>query len=1101
MNLDDGAPIERALELIDKLVAGMQNASTVIAKDGHKIGEEYAFIATNAKKLVTELEKVTIAQKNNQDLIMNGAKQTEALADAAAKNTEAQKQNKKAQEDNAKATEDLNKAKDALLKGQATELGSLDALKKQLDAATKSYYAMGDATDQTVKEDQLKKVEELNKKYTESKKVLDNAKKSTAAAAGSYDELSKRVAEGKKELKAMEGSMEGNSKEFQKLKKEVADGTKKLKDWDSEVGDNTRRVGAYKEEIAQLVPGFGAVSQGATQSGKALLALAANPVGIVILAIAAALGTLTAWFTRTETGGDKLQEMLGGITGIFTFLLDQLAVIGGALFEALSKPEKIFQSVAGAAKNLKEQVLAVFRDPLPAIKAFGQFLLDQVVNRFTGMIKTFGYLGEAMKSLFQGDFAAFQTNLKGLANSALQVATGVENVIDKVASLIEESGMSELLARAKAIGTQIAQLKDKLEDQEVALIKKRADTELKVAELLLKAKDKLRFSDEDRFKAIKEVTKQSESLLASEIAAAQTKIAIAQKEIALRKLSLKDAEIPLDLIKAQSEAEAELIGLKARRLQEQKRLQQQEISIIREIETENRARMKREFDAETNLAKVRSEIRVRELNQIANDAKQEVDVRNQALIDIAAEQQKQLEISAQQQQQAAKESALERIELDAETLDNIYNNQALSVEQRIQKERELKEARLSEDKAYVQENEKIQEDLVSKTKEVNDKMLEAVQKNVFTQLQTDLERLKDKVSQEGAEMQAALNEQFAEGNISVSKYEKQRKEITAETNRQILYDSLMFLQTKLELLRQDGANTADVENQIAQTRLQLSQMTTDQLIENEKKVNQMTEQVAYAAVDLAQTVFDARIQQNIEYLEKQLALEEDAKNRRLDIVGQDAQARAAIEQNFANKQKEIQQQIAQEKRKAAIFEKARSSTEIILNTARASVAALPNIPLSILTAAFGALQLAKVLSTPIPAFALGTDYSPEGFALVGEAGREIGIDPSGRAVVYDRPQVTYLKEGTKILPNDITESIFKDSQFHAENFLISNREPIPVVVDVDGIIDAISVGNKMTSDALRRMPKDYYDESGYRRYERNENGRVRRLDDRYRLLS
>ncbi len=1101
MNLDDGAPIEKVIGLLERLADNATKTADVLVKNGEKIKGEYDGLTTSAKKLTDQLGQLNFTSKQNQDAIMESAKKTETLATAAAKNTAAQNENNKAIEDNKKASDDLAKAKDALLKGQATELGSLDALKKQLDAATKSYYSMGDATDQVVKEDQLKKVTELNKKYTETKKVVDEAKKSTTAAVGSYDELSKKVAEGKKQLKAMEGSIEGNTAEFKKLKKEVSEGDKKLKDWDSTVGDNQRRVGAYREEIEKIIPGFGMLAQGAETTGKAFWKLALNPVGIVILAIAAALGTLTAWFTRTETGGDKLQEILGGLSGMFNFLLDQIAVLGGMLFEALSNPSKIFKSLWDTAKGFGSAIVKVFQDPLPAIKAFGQFLIDQVVNRFTGMIKVFANFGAAIKNLFSGNFEEFQANLKGLANAALQVATGVEDVIGKVANLIEQSGLTDLLSKAKAIGTQIAQLKDKLEDQEVALIKKRADTELKVNELLLKAKDRLRFSDEERFKAIKEVSKQSERLLASEIQAAQTKIAIAQKEIELRKLSLKDAEIPLDLIKAQNEAEAELTGLRAKRLQEQKRLQQQEIAIIREIEKELNAKAKREFDSETNLAKVRSEIRVRELQEIANDARQEVDIRNQALVDISNEQVKQLEVAAEQQRTASKEAALERIELDAETLDSIYNNEALTVEQRIAKERELKEAKLSSDVAYVKENERIQEDLLSKTNDINQKMLDAVQKNIFTQLQTDLERLKDKVSETGAELQLALNEQYAEGNVSLRKYERQRKDITANTNREILLDTLTYLQTKLDLLKKDGQDTSGVENQIAQTKLQLSQMTTDQLIANEQKVKQEVEKIGYATVDLAQTFFNARVQQNIEFLERQLEAEEQAKNRRLEIVGQDAQARAAIEQNFANKQKQIQEEIAQQKRRAAIFEKARSSTEIIVNTARASVQALPNIPLSLLTIAFGTLQLAKVLSTPIPAFALGTDYSPEGWALVGERGREIGIDPSGKAVVYNSPQVTYLKEGTQILPNSISENILTDSQFHADNFLNSNREPISVVVDVESVISAIHSGSKSTTDAIRRLPQDYYDEAGFRRYERTENGRVRRLDNRYRLLS
>jgi len=52
----------------------------------------------------------------------------------------------------------------------------------------------------------------------------------------------------------------------------------------------------------------------------------------------------------------------------------------------------------------------------------------------------------------------------------------------------------------------------------------------------------------------------------------------------------------------------------------------------------------------------------------------------------------------------------------------------------------------------------------------------------------------------------------------------------------------------------------------------------------------------------------------------------------------------------------------------------------------AVVAALPNIPLSVLIGAIGALQVAQVLATPIPKFKKGKTSSYEGPAIVGDGG-------------------------------------------------------------------------------------------------------------------
>jgi hypothetical protein len=78
--------------------------------------------------------------------------------------------------------------------------------------------------------------------------------------------------------------------------------------------------------------------------------------------------------------------------------------------------------------------------------------------------------------------------------------------------------------------------------------------------------------------------------------------------------------------------------------------------------------------------------------------------------------------------------------------------------------------------------------------------------------------------------------------------------------------------------------------------------------------------------------------------------------------------------------------------------------------------------------AIGALQLARLLASPLPQFWTGTESSPEGPALVAERGPELAVDPSGRLVVYQEPQITYLKKGTRIYDNPATEQILREGR-------------------------------------------------------------------------
>lgn len=110
----------------------------------------------------------------------------------------------------------------------------------------------------------------------------------------------------------------------------------------------------------------------------------------------------------------------------------------------------------------------------------------------------------------------------------------------------------------------------------------------------------------------------------------------------------------------------------------------------------------------------------------------------------------------------------------------------------------------------------------------------------------------------------------------------------------------------------------------------------------------------------------------------------------------------------------------------AKLKKALDLAGAITSTSKGIAAALAtlNIPLSIAIGAAGALQIAKIASTKIPQFWTGTDYSPEGWATVGERGRELMVTPKGEVKLTPKETtLTYLEKGTKILNAERTRRI------------------------------------------------------------------------------
>lgn len=113
---------------------------------------------------------------------------------------------------------------------------------------------------------------------------------------------------------------------------------------------------------------------------------------------------------------------------------------------------------------------------------------------------------------------------------------------------------------------------------------------------------------------------------------------------------------------------------------------------------------------------------------------------------------------------------------------------------------------------------------------------------------------------------------------------------------------------------------------------------------------------------------------------EKIALEEQQASE-LALTQNNAQAQAFIEAEFAQKKKQIDNQIKQEQIKQFNFNKALQAGEVITNTAAAVIAAVKNagglplgIPAAIATGAIGAVQLARVLAQKAPGFYEGTEY-------------------------------------------------------------------------------------------------------------------------------
>jgi hypothetical protein len=134
-----------------------------------------------------------------------------------------------------------------------------------------------------------------------------------------------------------------------------------------------------------------------------------------------------------------------------------------------------------------------------------------------------------------------------------------------------------------------------------------------------------------------------------------------------------------------------------------------------------------------------------------------------------------------------------------------------------------------------------------------------------------------------------------------------------------------------------------------------------------------------------------------------------------------AQKKTEIEKKKAAADKVINDKIQAEKVKQAKWQREKDISDAIVTAGLAILnAALtkPFIPMGLiavgLATTLAAIQLATIKSTPLPAYAEGTQNHPGGLSLWGEKQPEVAVLPSGKAFIADKPTITNFDAGTKI---------------------------------------------------------------------------------------
>lgn len=256
----------------------------------------------------------------------------------------------------------------------------------------------------------------------------------------------------------------------------------------------------------------------------------------------------------------------------------------------------------------------------------------------------------------------------------------------------------------------------------------------------------------------------------------------------------------------------------------------------------------------------------------------------------------------------------------------------------------------------------------------------------------DLNKVEDK-AEETAEAVGAAGEGVVEETA------KTTEEIAAEISEEIKDLGKMTDQELLALSLANYQREQELEQELIEKRKQQIEDLKNKWLDYFNTAQQVLNQIS--------AVFD-------QYFKNQsIELENEYKERK-DYIEQNVKDETQRTEMLEQLDEEFNEKRARLKQKQARIDKAVAIFQAVINTARAIVEALPNIPLAIIVGALGAAQIALIAAQPIPQFAEGADfivppgYENDTFPMLVSSGEHVEVTPERDVSPGARPNLYHV---------------------------------------------------------------------------------------------
>jgi len=197
------------------------------------------------------------------------------------------------------------------------------------------------------------------------------------------------------------------------------------------------KLGNKVDEIgADSSDNLGSIRKSSSDSAKGVSTLTAAFRGVGLAIKAAGIGLIVGLLATLKQVFEENQK----VADLFNITFEATSLIFNDFVDF----------IVDNTKTVTDFFNNIFENPLESVKSLGEAIQDNLIERLNSALEVFGFVGEALAKLFEGDFKGALESVKEAGTELVDVFTGVDGTTEKVAD-----GLAKVASAAADYGKEI----------------------------------------------------------------------------------------------------------------------------------------------------------------------------------------------------------------------------------------------------------------------------------------------------------------------------------------------------------------------------------------------------------------------------------------------------------------------------------------------------------------------------------------------------------------------------------------------------------------------------------------------------------------------